>query len=447
MSYLSQNALTIAYLVNQYPKVSHSFIRREILGLEACGLKVARFSIRSCSSELVDESDKAELERTRVVLKAGAGELLSSLFQTILTSPVHFLKGLWQTIKIGRQSDRGILRHLAYLVEACVLLKWLREDNISHIHAHFGTNSATVAMLCHLMDGPSYSFTVHGPEEFDKVAAIALPQKVAQAKFVVAVSDFGRSQIYRWCPLSQWSKIHVVHCGVDSDFLRHDSVPVPTDPRLVCVGRLCPEKGQLLLVEAAGRLAQQGLSFNLTLVGDGPLRSELESRITKLGLHNHVEITGWASSTQVREAILSARALVLPSFAEGLPVVIMEALALNRPVISTYIAGIPELVEPSVCGWLVPSGSIDALVTAMKTAIEAEPTVLQQMGSNGHKRVTQQHNVVIEVGKLKGLFESALQPALTSTGESSFSNSFPTLSQIPIRQSPDYTSPDQGASC
>ncbi|MBD2075035.1 glycosyltransferase [Phormidium sp. FACHB-592] len=401
--------MKIAYLVNQYPKVSHSFIRREILGLEACGLEVVRFSIRSCSTELVDAADKAELKKTQVVLEAGVLALLSGLLQAVLTRPVRLLLTIQLAIKLGWHSERGMLRHLIYLVEACLLLKWFHEANVSHVHAHFGTNSTTVALLCRALGGPPYSFTVHGPEEFDKVTAIALPQKVERAAFVVAISNFGRSQLYRWCPVAQWSKVHVVHCGVDSAFFNSTPTPIPSDPKLVCVGRLCAEKGQLLLLEAAGQLMRRGLAFKLVLVGDGPLRSELEATIARLGLHDHVEITGWADSDQVRQAILNARVLVLPSFAEGLPVVIMEALALGRPVISTYVAGIPELVEPGVCGWLVPPGSVEALMTAIQSAMEASPATLEQWGSAGAKRVAEQHNVVIEVGKLKTLFQSALQ--------------------------------------
>ncbi len=417
MTYLSQNDLKIAYLVNQYPKVSHSFIRREILGLEACGLEVVRFSIRSCSTELVDAADQAELKKTQVVLEAGVIVLLSGLLQAFLTRPVRLLSTIKLAIKLGWHSERGTLRHLVYLVEACLLLRWFREAEVSHVHAHFGTNSTTVALLCRVLGGPPYSFTVHGPEEFDKVTAIALPQKVERAAFVVAISNFGKSQLYRWCPVAQWSKVHIVHCGVDSAFFTSPPASIPSDPNLVCVGRLCAEKGQLLLLEAVGQLMQQGLAFKLVLVGDGPLRGELEATIARLGLHDYVEITGWADSAQVRQAILNARVLVLPSFAEGLPVVIMEALALGRPVISTYVAGIPELVEPGVCGWLVPPGSVEALMTAIQSAMEASPATLEQWGSAGAKRVAEQHHVAIEVGKLKTLFQSALHSEPASEEE------------------------------
>jgi len=420
---------TIAYLVNQYPKVSHSFIRREIAALEASGLKVERYSIRSCEGELVDEADKQELRRTRVVLQVGMMGLLWGLLRTAATRPGQFWQALGLALKLSLSSDRGIAHHLAYLAEAGVLLGWFVEANVQHVHAHFGTNSTTVAMLCRVLGGPPYSFTVHGPEEFDKVREIALPEKIDRAAFVVAISSFGRSQLYRWCPQLQWSKIHLIHCGVDAEFLTQ-TAPLPTVPRLVCVGRLCEQKGQLLLLQAAGLLASEGLQFQLILVGDGPMRSQLEASIDRLHLQAHVTILGWASGAEVRQQIMMARAMVLPSFAEGLPVVLMEALALGRPVISTYIAGIPELVESNICGWLLPAGAVEPLAEAMRTALLATPETLALMGRAGRDRVVVQHNIATEAAKLAALLlgETDLNSSVPSVavpllvGSSSFSD-------------------------
>lgn len=407
--------MRVAYLVNQYPKVSHSFIRREISGLEACGIQVARFSIRSCESELVDEADKQELNKTRYVLKTGIASLLLSSLRTAIARPIRFLNTLWLTLKIGWRSDRGVLLHLAYLAEACVLVDWFSELEITQVHAHFGTNPTAVAMLCRVLGGPPYSFTVHGPEEFDKATVLALEEKIKWASFVVAISSFGKSQLYRWCDRQHWSKIHEIHCGVDKIFLNQPHTPVPEQPQLVCVGRLSEQKGHLLLIEAAAQLAAEGLLFKLVLVGDGPLRPQIEARIAQLGLQAYIEITGWASNSDVQQQILASRALVLPSFAEGLPVVIMEALALGRPVISTYVAGIPELVKPSICGWLVSPGSVEALAEAMRDALQLAIAKLEYMGITGAERVAKQHDAVVEAGKLATLFRSHTQALLEQT--------------------------------
>lgn len=401
--------MNVAYLVNQYPKVSHSFIRREIVGLESCGVPVTRYAIRTCDGELVDEEDKIELQKTRVVLAGGIVGLLGGLLRVAIARPRRFWDALRLALQVGWGSERGVLLHLAYLAEACVLLGWMAEDGIDCVHAHFGTNSTTVAMLCRVLGGPPYSFTVHGPEEFDKVQAIALPEKIARAAFVVAVSSFGRSQLYRWCDARHWSKIHVVHCGVDENFLTQAMVSPPSEPQIVCVGRLSEQKGHLLLVEAAHHLAQAGIPFKLVFVGDGELRNAIESAIERWNLQERIEITGWASNAEVRHHLLASRALVLPSFAEGLPVGIMEALALHRPVISTYVAGIPELVENQICGWLVPAGSVEALAETLKVALQTSSEELVQMGRIGASRVAQRHNSALEAGKLAVLFGSKVE--------------------------------------
>jgi colanic acid/amylovoran biosynthesis glycosyltransferase len=395
----------IAYLINQYPKVSHSFIRREIHGVESCSIEVYRFSVRSRSDELVDAADKAELQKTDVLLSVGLLGLLVGMITVAFSRPASFLSALRLAVAVGWNSERGLLLHLIYLAEACVLLQRLAKTPVTHLHSHFGTNSTTVAMLCRALGGPPYSFTVHGPEEFDKVRAIALPEKIRRAAFVVAISSFGRSQLCRWCSVDDWTKIHIVHCAVDDYFLNPETHPIPAEPNLVCIGRLSEQKGHLLLLEAAHRLAESGIAFTLTFVGDGELRSQIEAKIQQYNLENHIRITGWATSAEVQQHLFNSRAMILPSFAEGLPVVIMEALALERPVLSTYVAGIPELIEPLRCGWLVPAGSVDALTEAMKTVLHTPLETLQTMGQYGAEQVRAQHNIQIEARKLADLFQ------------------------------------------
>jgi colanic acid/amylovoran biosynthesis glycosyltransferase len=281
---------------------------------------------------------------------------------------------------------------------------WLREEGSEHLHAHFGTNSATVALLCHALGGPPFSFTVHGPEEFDRPEALGLGEKIAHAAFAVAISSYGRAQLCRWARFEDWPKIQVVRCGVDRELLHADPVPVPAAPRLVCVARLSEQKGHMLLVEAAAALRDQGVAFEITLIGDGPLRPQLEARVRAAGLADRIHFAGWVSGEGVRRAILASRAMVLPSFAEGLPVVLMEALALGRPVVTTAIAGTPELVEAGVTGWLVPAGSAEALVPALRAALEAPQARLEEMGRAGAERVRERHDVRAEAQKLAALF-------------------------------------------
>ena len=308
---------------------------------------------------------------------------------------------------MGYRAERPLPVHFAYLAEACRVEPWLRAADVRHVHAHFGTNSAEVAMLVHELGGPPWSFTVHGPTEFEKPRFIGLAEKIRRSAFVVAVSSFGRSQLYRFVEHQQWPKIKVVHCGLDADFLAARERPPSAVKRLVCVGRLCEQKGQLLLIEAASRLAEQGIDFELVLAGDGEMRGDIEAMITQHRLQKHVRITGWISTSQVRDEILAARALVLPSFAEGLPVVLMEAMALRRPVISTYVAGIPELINPGEHGWLVPAGDVEALTQTIRACLEASSELLARMGHAAHERVLAQHDVDKEAKRLSELFAAA----------------------------------------
>jgi colanic acid/amylovoran biosynthesis glycosyltransferase len=399
--------MKIAYLVNHYPAISHSFIRREILALERLGHEILRISVRGWADVQRGTEDRLEQTRTRYVLRGGATPLLVAFLRILATNPVGLYRAIVLMLQVGRRAERPLPVHLIYLLEACQVALWLRHENVQHLHAHFGTNSAEVAMLVGELGGPPWSFTAHGPEEFDKPKFIALPEKIRRARFVVAVSSFGRSQLYRNVSHVHWPKIDVVHCGLEPTFYEPAAeITVGDERRLVCVGRLCEQKGQLLLIEAARLLTERGMLFELVLAGDGEMRGEIEALIAAYGLTAVVRVTGWISSDEVRGEILAARALVLPSFAEGLPVVIMEAMALRRPVITTYIAGIPELVEHGEHGWLVPAGDAESLATAMADCLSSSSEAITRMGENARQRVLRRHDVDKETAKLAELIKA-----------------------------------------
>ncbi|WP_085720257.1 glycosyltransferase [Pseudomonas sp. B22(2017)] len=399
--------MRIAYFINQYPKVSHSFIRREILALERQGVEVQRIALRGWDAELQDADDASERAKTRYVLQRGIKGLLAPAWQVLRAQPRRFFRALQLAMRVGLRADRAWPYHLVYLAEACQVLQWLQAGEARHVHAHFGTNSTEVVMLANVLGGPAYSFTVHGPEEFDKPQFLHMGEKVRRAAFVAAVSSYGRSQLFRWVAHDHWAKVKVVHCGLERSFHEVAPVGVPTAPRLVCVGRLCEQKGQLLLLEAARVLAARSIAFELVLAGDGEMRGQVEALIARYGLQQQARITGWISSAQVREEILAARALVLPSFAEGLPVVIMEAMALRRPVLTTYVAGIPELVRPGENGWLFPAGAVDELAAAMADCLAQPVEVLQRMGEAARQRVLQRHDIDTEAARLASYFKAS----------------------------------------
>jgi glycosyltransferase involved in cell wall biosynthesis len=405
---------SVAYLVNRYPKISHSFIRREIAGVEASGVEVIRVSIRGVDEDLPTEADRQEQARTRVLLERAAVRLPWNLCVLAFSRPRRWARALTTALRLARRSERGWLRHLAYFAEACVLCRWLDCLGVRHLHAHFGTNPAAVALLCRQLGGPPYSFTVHGTSELvDAPTRLGLDDKVAGARFVATVCHHGREELGKLCAREHRWKIRVVHCGLDRDFLDHPIEPAPPAPRLVSVARFSPEKGHSVLLDGASRLAREGLDFQLVLIGDGDLRGAIEAQVREAGLQDRVRLTGWLSLDAVRDAIIASRALVVSSFGEGLPVVIMEALALNRPVVSTRVGGIAELVEPGVSGWLVPPGSATELAAAMREALTSRPETLESMGAAGRQRVLEQHDARVEAGKLVDLFRDGPRPEIS----------------------------------
>jgi colanic acid/amylovoran biosynthesis glycosyltransferase len=398
--------MRVAYLVNQYPKISHTFVRREIVALEEKGVEIVRIAVRGHETEALDPSDAEEARKTQYIVRAPRIEILGACLRALVSGPAAFFGTLAAAFKLGLRSDGGVLKHLAYFIEACVLRRWLQKSGASHVHAHFGTNAATVAMLCKRLGGPPYSFTIHGPDEFDRPQRLALGEKVHDAAFVVVISSFGRSQLYRWTAFADWGKVHVVHCGLDPSYFETAGSAITDKPKLLCVGRLSEEKGQILAVRAAKLVKDRGVAMELVLAGDGPLRAAIEKEIREQGVEDVVKVTGWVDNQRVRALLLESRALVVASFAEGLPVVIMESFAVGRPVISTYIAGIPELVENRVNGWLFPAGDVERLADAMQAALAATPAQLMKMGEDGRLRTFERHNTAVEAAKLKDLFSA-----------------------------------------
>ena len=401
--------LKLAYILNTYPHLSHSFIRRELQALERGSASVLRLAMRRADVALVDPADQAEAARTEYVLDRGAMGLIGATLAQFARHPAGFLRALGLAIRCGRASDRGVARHLIYLTEAAQVVRRCRQEDVQHMHAHFGTNGATVAMLAHALGGPGYSFTVHGPEEFDAPRDLSLGLKLDRAAFGVAVSQFGRSQLKRWADFPTWARLKVVHCAIEPDVFPAEPVPLPDGPlKLVSIGRFAEQKGQMILIEAMAELRKTLPDVHLSLVGDGEMRSILETAIAAQGLQGSITLTGWLAEDGVQGEIAAAHALVMPSFAEGLPMVVMEAMACARPVIATHVAGIPELVLPGRTGWLVPAGDVTALVGAVQELAETSPEMRTAMGKAGRDRVLQRHDVDVEAKKLAGYFRAAI---------------------------------------
>lgn len=401
---------SIAYLTSQYARAGDTFIRREVEELRRNGWTVHTFSIRRADEgEPVSEEVGREQRTTDYVLERGPWRLLAAFAWMSLRSPARMVRALRQARAIRWPGVRSWLLHLVYLLEASYLARQLLAREVELLHDHIAMNSGTVAMLASTLSGVPFSMTVHGPHDFLAADRWALGPKIAASAATVCISSFGKSQCMLHAPPEHWHKLHVVRCGVDGLFLRAGAAAEPEARRLICVGRLAPEKGQVLLVEAASMLRGLGVGVEIVLVGDGPSRSAIARMARELGIEGAIRLVGWQGSAEVRQWILRSRALVLPSFAEGIPVVLMEALALGRPVIATSVGGIPELVRPGENGWLVPAGSVEDLAQAMREALGAPAERLDLMGERGRQRVLELHDLAAQVRTLAQVLEGAIR--------------------------------------
>jgi glycosyltransferase involved in cell wall biosynthesis len=410
-------SMKIGFLASCYPRAVDTAVRNEVIGLRELGHRVDTFSVRRAEvSQLTSELHRQEHATTTYIVSDHLYETPLSALKLFARSPLRFMRALALARRTRPEGLRGLALQTAYFLEAAYLADQLLKRGIEHFHNHIGENSASVAMLASALSGVPYSLTIHGPYIFRAPERWALGEKIVRSVFTVAITSFTRSQCMMFVPVEAWSRLHIVRCGPEAELLKSEPPPLPAKGagpgrgrRLVWVGRICEEKGVPVLLEASERLVREGLAFELVMVGEGPLRGAAEAVIRERGLGEQIIITGWMNGEEVREQIARSHAMVLPSFAEGLPAVIMEAMALRRPAISTYIAGIPELIEPGQNGWLVPAGSVDALVDAMREVIQAPVSELERLGRASRDAVLRLHNTPVEVRKLEGLIRESIE--------------------------------------
>ena len=401
--------MKIAYLMNTYPMTSTTFIRREIEALERLGLDVKRYAARVWREKLVDARDVAEVGRTHYVLTGNATALVAAFVRELVVNPRGSWRGIEATWRLAANAGGLNIKHFAYLLQSAYLRQMAQRDGIEHIHAHFSTNATAVAMLSRLMGGPSYSFTAHGPDEFDNAECSSLDTKLANAAFAVAISHHCKKKLMHFGGAIYDDKINIVHCGLTMDEFQPAGEISADNQTFVCVGRLCLQKGQTLIPAAIATLKNDFPALKVVLIGDGESRADIERAIASHGVGANIELRGWVRNHEVHEVLRNSRALVLPSLAEGLPVVIMEAFALGRPVISTHIDGIPELLDAS-CGWIVPASSVEELTAALREALLATPKELARKGAEGRVRVAAGFDVDAEARKLLGHMQASRAP-------------------------------------
>ncbi len=409
-----KHLMRIAYLTGEYPRVTDTFIQREIAALrqhgKVDGTTVHTFSVRSPKATgTLSEDQQKECDHTSYLLPVNPFELLLAHWLLLSAAPKRYLQAIalaWGTRQLGL---RGTLYQLIYFLEAGLLAHRLQQQGITHLHNHFGDSSCTVAMLASALGSFDYSFTLHGPGIFFEPYRWRLDEKISRAKFVSCISYFCRSQTMIFAPWHTWENLHIVHCGVDPKQFESPRLARSSGSRLVYVGRLAAAKGLPILLQSMAALRLRHEDVRLTVVGDGVDRAELEDRAGSLGLSDRVDFVGYQSPAAVRQYLQSADVFVMSSFAEGVPVVLMEAMMTGLPVVATQIAGVSELVEDGVNGYLVPPSDVDALTDRIGQLL-SDGELRRRLGDLGRQKVSQDFNIHHEAKKLYQLMVPDVLP-------------------------------------
>ncbi|MDQ2093158.1 glycosyltransferase family 4 protein [Rhodalgimonas zhirmunskyi] len=403
-------SLRIAYLTGEYPRATDTFIQREVTALRAHGVEVETCSIRRTGAEHhVGPEQQREAANTFHVLEAAKrpATLLKAHARALTRHPARYLRALRLAWKTSPGGIRATLYQLIYFAEAAVLAQRLQDTGAKHLHNHIAKSSCTVAMLASELSGIPYSFTLHGPDIFFEPIHWRLDEKIKRATFVACISEFCRSQAMAFSPPEHWQKLHIIHCGVDP--ARYD---YPTErakrekPQLLFVGRIAAVKGLPILLDALPQITTGPLA--LAVIGDGPDRALIEAQARTLPPEITVDFMGYRSQSDVAAMLGEVDMLVLPSFAEGVPVVLMEAMAARLPVVTTRIAGIPELITDGTHGHLVPPGDTTALAHAIADLIDY-PDKAAEMGRRGREKVQAEFDSHAEAARLAHLFHAYAQ--------------------------------------
>ena len=404
----------LAYLVSRYPAISHTFILREVLGLRALGLRIEVASINPPDRELeaMTAEELGEAQHTYCVKEHGAQGALRALRWAICTRPIALCRTLLAAAQFGRGFKR--LYALTYAIEATMVGRWMERQGLRHLHVHFGNEGAAVGLLVKTLNRTGFSLTIHGPDEFDDVAGQRIAQKIAAADRVVCISQFARSQLMRLSDPVHWTKLDLCRLGID--LVRFTPAQTPRTPgpvRLLSVGRLAPAKGQLLLIQACAELLHRGLDFKLTIVGEGSQRTRLEACADDLGLRNQIHFAGALNQGEVQAELRQADVFVLPSLAEGIPVVLMEAMASGVPCISCPVNGIPELIAHEHSGLFAAPGDVASLAVQLERLIR-NAGLRGELARAGRLQVQSAFNFMANLGQLARIFHQL--PAVQNSG-------------------------------
>ena len=401
-------SIRLAYLVSQYPAINHTFILREISTLRELGFDIEVISIRAPDRpvEKLSSVERKELELTWAVLPQGIPAIVLAQLAVLFSNPAGYLRGLGLAFRLARLDLQALFLNLAYFAEAVVAGRRMKSQGLKHLHTHF---SSTVALLLVKIFPVSYSATIHGPEEFDDAVGFHLAPKVAGARFLCTISQYARSQLMRASRPEHWHKIEVSPLGVDPAIFaprppRHD----PAVFEILSVGRLAPAKGFAILIEAVAQLVKEGRSnIRLRIAGGGLEHAALSQWIAQHGVTQQVFLEGPCSQEKVLQMYRETDLFALASFAEGVPVVLMEAMSMNIPCVATWITGVPELIRHGEDGWLVPPSDPTVLAEAIAYLID-RPELREQLGTSARKRVEERYHLAKNAALLAQIFRRRL---------------------------------------
>ncbi|HLL71060.1 MAG TPA: glycosyltransferase family 4 protein [Pyrinomonadaceae bacterium] len=408
--------LRFAYLVSQYPAANHTFILREIKQLRVMGfeIRVASVSAPDRPQARMTAEERAEVDATYYVKSVGLARALSINLGTLFARPAGYLKGLAYALKLGKLDLRKTARNLFYFAESIVVGRWMERERLTHVHAHF---SSTVALLLSKTFPVSISMTIHGPAEFVDPVGFSLREKIAASRFVCAISNYGRSQLMLTADARDWERIEVAPLGIEPEvFSPRPFRPEPDVFEVICVGRLAAVKAQRILVAAIELLAREGRAVRLRLVGDGADRASLEAYVAARGLGANVVFEGWLNEDEVLARLRGSDAFALASFAEGVPVVLMEAMAMEIPCVATRITGIPELIRDRVDGLLVAPASAEELAEALRRLMD-DARLRRTLGAAGRVRVLEKYDLARNTAQLANIFARRLSATTAAIDE------------------------------
>ncbi len=398
--------IRLGYLVSQYPAISHTFILHEIRRLRHIGFEISVASINPpdrCAEQLT-RIEREEAANTYYVKPDGFKGAIKAHLYTLMTQPLGYLRGLFFALRLGQFDLKKILYGFFYFVEAVMIGHWMRQIKLSHLHVHFAMAAASVGLILHRTFPIKYSITVHGPDEFYDTPGNYLTPKILEAAFICCISHFARSQLMMLSPHTAWDKLELSRLGVDSKiFTPHPFREEPNPYEVLCVGRLVPVKGQFILIEAVARLISEGRQLRLRFVGDGPDRQRLEDEVKQRQLTEQVVFEGAINQDRILDFYNSADVFTIASFAEGLPVVLMEAMAMEIPCITTHITGIPELITSGKDGILVAASDIEALAKAIALLMD-NPDLRLQIGKSGRQRILEYYELQRNTERLADIF-------------------------------------------